>query len=408
MPLVSADGTPFDAKETKNRSVDELVREGILPDIPSLYRDGSDTALLISHAHQDHFGFMKYINPSCQVYLGLGTRLLIELSNTFNGNKWTIKNANRIEHVKQFPIGDMDITPYLMDHAAFDAYAFLIEAGGKSLFYSGDFRMHGRKAKIFNFLRYGFKKSVDYLLLEGTTIGRTNEPFPTESELEEDFVKTFKQTKGIILVYASGQNIDRLVTIYRACKRCDKIFLVDFYTANVLETINRNINKNIPFPCEENFPEIKVYFPGKLTSLMNIRGKKAETIDPFKKQIISKKELDAKADKLVMLVRPSVQENLERYLHKYDDGCFIYSMWSGYKTQSGKDKNFLDFIAGKGMPIIDIHTSGHADLPGLRRMVEAVKPKHIVPIHTFEGDRYAELFPGIDVRRVDDRETVEM
>ena len=404
MPLVNPDKTPFDARETESRSRDELIREKILPDIPSLYQDGSKTALLISHAHQDHYGLMKHINPSCPVYLGSGTQVLIELTNTFTDKKWTIQNAKHIDHNKSFMLGDIKVTPYLMDHAAFDAYAFLFEADEKSLFYSGDFRMHGRKAEIFGWFSANFKKSVDYLLLEGTTIGRSEEPFPTESELEEEFVKTFKQTKGINLIYASGQNIDRLVTIYRACKKCGKIFLIDFYIANVLKAINK-INKNIPCPSTKDFPEIKVYYPRRLTKRMI--GKKAETVYPFKKYKIGKDERDEKADKLVMMVRPTVQNDLERYLNKYSDGCFIYSMWGGYKTKPGDTKDFLDFIASKGMPIRDdIHTSGHADLSGLKGMVDAVKPKKIVPIHTFEGNSYEELFSN--VIRINDRETVEI
>jgi ribonuclease J len=90
MPLVNPDQTPFDARETDNRSREELIQEGILPDIPSLYQDGSNTALLISHAHQDHYGLMKHINPSCPVWLGFGTQLLIELTNTFVDNKWSV------------------------------------------------------------------------------------------------------------------------------------------------------------------------------------------------------------------------------------------------------------------------------------------------------------------------------
>ena len=42
-------------------------------------------------------------------------------------------------------IGPFVITPYLVDHSAFDAYSLLVEAGGRRLFYSGDFRAHGRK-----------------------------------------------------------------------------------------------------------------------------------------------------------------------------------------------------------------------------------------------------------------------
>jgi ribonuclease J len=137
---------------------------------------------------------------------------------------------------------------------------------------------------------------------------------------------------------------------------------------------------------------------------MEDAGLRAETAYQFAYYNISIDKLDNLADRLVILVRPSVKYDLERYLHKYTDGCFIYSMWGGYKSHPGKTKDFLDFITDKGMPIKDIHTSGHADLTGLKRMVEAVMPKHIVPIHTFEGDRYKELFEGYDIVRLEDKQ----
>jgi ribonuclease J len=340
------------------------------------------------------------------VWLGFSTQLLIELTNTFADNKWTIHNAHHLKHDKKFKIGDIEITPYLMDHAAFDAYAFLIEADGKSLLYSGDFRLHGRKSRFFDWFCSNIKQGIDYLLLEGSTIGRTDKPFSTESELEEEFVKTFKKTKGIDLVFISGQNIDRLVTIYRASRRCNKMFLIDFYTANVLKTLNKKAKAQIPFPSRETFPDIRVYYPSSLTKRMIKLGKEPETIYPFTSHKIGKDELDNLAGKLVMVVRPSVQRDLASYVHGFSDVFFIYSMWEGYKTRPGPVKDFLDFISGKGMPIKDIHTSGHADLTGLKKMVEAVKPKHLVPIHTFEADRYGELFEGTQVRMVNDKEIV--
>jgi len=406
MPLVNPDNTPFDAREAEKRSRDELIKDGILPDIPSLYQDGSNTALLISHAHQDHYGLMNHISPSCPVYLGFGTQLLIELTNTFADKKWNINNSNHIKNGKIFKIGDIEITPYRMDHAAFDAYAFLVEANGKRLFYSGDFRLHGRKSNDFEWFCANVKRPVDYLLLEGSSIGRTDKPFPTEEELEDQFTEAFKQTKGINLVYVSGQNIDRLKTIYQACRRSHKLFLVDFYVANVLKTLNKKADNSIPFPSRETYPDIRVYYPTFLTKRMIELGKDAETVYPFRVQKLGKDELDKMANQLVMIVRPSVQFDLEHYLHKYDDGCFIYSMWDGYKTKPGRTKDFLDFIAGKKMPIIDIHTSGHADLLGLKRLVEAVNPKHIVPIHTFESKQYAELFNGFDVVIANDKDEI--
>ena len=73
---------------------------------------------------------------------------------------------------KPFGIGPFRITPYLVDHSAFDAYALMVEADGKRVFYSGDFRAHGRKAALFERLVRSPPKDIDALLMEGTTLGR--------------------------------------------------------------------------------------------------------------------------------------------------------------------------------------------------------------------------------------------
>ena len=124
------------------------------------------------------------------------------------------------------------------------------------MFYSGDFRTHGRKAKAFDWFSYNVERNVDYLLLEGTTVGRIDQHFATENEIETELVNTFQAGKGINLIYTSGQNIDRLVSIYRACKRTGKTLAVDFYIANVLKDLSDF--GAIPYPSKK-FPEIKVF-----------------------------------------------------------------------------------------------------------------------------------------------------
>ena len=75
--------------------------------------------------------------------MGEATHKIIELNNLFTPQENIIENPEYFEMEKQFQIRDISVTAYWMDHSAFDAYAFLIEADGKSIFYSGDFRGHG-------------------------------------------------------------------------------------------------------------------------------------------------------------------------------------------------------------------------------------------------------------------------
>jgi ribonuclease J len=401
MPLVNFDRTAFDPRKVNTLKHDELTDRGILPDIPSLFQDGSNTALLISHAHLDHYGLINYVSPGCPIYLGEATLKLIELTNAFINRDWAIKNPRHFESGKPFAIGDITITPYLMDHAAFDAYAFMIQANGKSLFYSGDFRIHGRKKKAFDWFSYHVEKGADYLLLEGTSIGRQNTNFPSEDDIEASLVETFKQTDGINLIYCSGQNIDRLVSTYRACKRTGKTFVIDFYIANVLADLAK-LGYGLPYPSK-GFPEIKVRFPSALVKMIINRGK-GELAYRFKGYKIATPEIVSQYKNVVVTVRPSMTNDITKF-KKLAGGTLIYSQWGGYKKEKYVG-DFLEYLSGKGMTIQDIHTSGHADLAGLKKMAEALQPKRIVPIHTFEGDEYGKLFPGTNVAMINDREEV--
>ena len=75
------------------------------------------------------------------------------------------------------------------------------------------------------------------MLMEGSSLGRLADEkrFPTEKALERTFIERFKATPGMVLVACSAQNIDRVVTIYRAAKQTGRTFIIDAYAAEILK-----------------------------------------------------------------------------------------------------------------------------------------------------------------------------
>ena len=45
------------------------------------------------------------------------------------------------------------------------------------------------------------------------------------------------------------------------------------------------------------------------------------------------------------------------------------------------------------------HASGHAFITDLQRLVGALAPTRVVPIHSFAGDRFEHFFPRVERRR---------
>ena len=156
------------------------------------------------------------------------------------------------------------------DHSAFDSYSLSVKAGDKGIFYSGDFRSHGRKAGAFKWFTHNTPQKINYLLLEGTAIGRQTVLFKTESEIESELEVISRQAGKIILLYTSGQNIDRLVSAYMACMRTGRIMVVDVYVATILKELSSFAG--IPFPSE-HFKNLGVMFPYYTSRRLKNEGK---------------------------------------------------------------------------------------------------------------------------------------
>lgn len=401
MPLVNKSGNSFDFTPYKNLSIRELVNQGILPDVKNAYSANPEIdGVIISHSHADHYGLMQYLNKEIPIWLGEATHRILELNNIFLRQNNKILNPKYFEIEKPFNVGNFTITAYWVDHSAFDSYSFLIEAENKRIFYSGDFRSHGRKSKVYKWFLHNAPQNIDYLLIEGTTIGRKRENPKTEEDIKVELTKLFKRSVSINYIYTSSQNIDRLVSIYKACLRSHKTLVVDVYTANVLEVLSNFAG--LPSP-RKGFSNLKVLFPNRLTTSLFKRGY-GQTANKFSKTKITKDEISQNPSDYVVLVRPSMKNDLGKIIA--DNGNLIYSMWEGYKEQTTTHQ-FIDWLKSKNFTIHDIHTSGHADIGTLKEFADTLAPKSILPIHTFNKKDYKNIFSQ-DIIELNDNETLNI
>ncbi len=403
-PLVNKNDTPFRMEDFKGESGPDLVSQGVLPDVAGLYEwdkeSSAPDALLISHAHIDHYGFYFLVRRDISFYLGEGTKKLIDLTALFTSQKGSISRYRHFTSGVPFECGAFKVTPYLMDHSAFDAYAFLIEAEDKRALYSGDFREHGRKGGAFEWFLANCPRGIDALLLEGTMLGREGAPPISEIDIENRAAKLIEESRGITLFYASGQNIDRLVSFYKACKRTGKTLVVDIYTAHILQALHGRAK--IPYPSDR-YPEIAVFYPFWLSRRIAQEGRKDLLYD-FKRSKISREEISNDPGQIVMLVRPSMVSDLER-LGGLEGGTFIYSLWEGYLKEESA-RRLTGFAEANGMAIHYLHTSGHASAETLRKVVQGIEPKYVVPIHTFHPESYKGL--GAEVHIIGDEEILSL
>ncbi len=371
-------GLPLDAR---------LDHETWLPAIAGLATgdDPSLLGILISHGHPDHYGRVPSASEKVPRYIGEDAHRILKEAAFFAPTGVDLKPAGFLHDRRPFEIGPFKVTPYLSDHSAFDAYGVLIEAGGRRLYYSGDLRGHGRKAAVFERLLRD-PPAADVLLLEGTRIAELTSSargLETEKEVEDAAFQLFRQTNGVALALYSAQNIDRLVSLYKAAKRADRLFVLDLYGATIAAATNR------PTIPQASWAGVGVFVP--LSQRIRVKREGAfDRIAPIRSARLYPEQLAEIADRVVLTFRASMSAELAR-AKCLAGASALWSMWPGYlERPSGVElRSWLD---RHDIPLTIAHASGHATVADLKRLVAAMSPARVVPIHTAAPELFLDRF----------------
>ncbi len=363
-------GRPLDAPE-------EEVN-GLVPS--TLDRERPVAGVLLSHPHQDHYGLLDELPASWPVYCGKAAESLIRLTSGIF-EKVPPQQFRNWESNVSFELGPFRITPFLTDHSAFDAYMLLIEVGDCRLLYSGDFRIHGRKSALVSRMMASPPPSIDVLIMEGTNLG-SDKPCSSEEELEQRYIDLFKSTTGRVFVAWSAQNVDRTVTLFRACakKGVGRTLVVDLYTAEVMEMLARF--GKLPHP---DWGNIKVVVTRALARMYEKTGRE----DFVKRMLpygISARALVDNPSKWVVMTRKSLLKDFERNgVVPNPTDAWSWSLWRGYLNE-GDGVLLRDWFESRGCPACHIHTSGHASPADLREFARRINPKLLIPVHGVAWD----------------------
>lgn len=338
---------------------------------------GEADAVLVTHYHLDHIGLIHRLPEGTPVYMGKTAHDIFKAANDYSDRELDFSVRYYKDKVP-FTIKDLRITPFLCDHSAFDSYMILIESRGESVLYTGDFRANGR-LDYDEFLKQ--LPNVDTLIIEGTNLTRELDiENIQESLLEKIAVKAMSRHKGPAFIIMSAMNIDRLTTACNAAKKSNRIFLQDIYTAMIASAAQNKYT----YLCTKDSARVFV------TDNNKVRYRKLFAFGKYKisRQAISK-------ENYLMCIRPSMLDYLKKLndIQSFQDGILFYGMWKGYKDKKAM-KELLDFMISRGVRIHTLHTSGHADSKTIDRLIDAVSPNTIMPVHT-ENQKWFDRYRSI-------------
>lgn len=338
--------------------------------------NGNCAAVLFTHNHGDHVGQLKNIRDGIPLYMGSFAKdvLLATLPKTHTSLKLRVEQAKSFMPGKRFRIGDIFITPFSVDHSACDSYMLLIEADEKKILHTGDFRLHGFRGKAISKILDKLIGKVDTLILEGTTLSRTDTKLMTERELQQK-VKTHTEHYKYVFVLCASTNLERICAFSKAVPQ-GKYFICDEYQDSLLDLMQQHWGEYSPL-----YRNIKkITYGENLLSRFREKG-------------------------FLMMVRDNrkFREIIRNFAP--EQSIILYSMWDGYRTRPGSTiPDFLN-LAGRWD---SLHTSGHASQKDIQMVIEKANPDMIIPIHTDNPDMLQAICPNRNIVILNDGEEVSV
>jgi ribonuclease J len=335
-----------------------------LPDLQTQYDFSNTSAVFLSHYRADYSTLTHGLLENVPVYTGKLTGRITAAAAKYKAGK-PCEFAGFYESGVPITVGEIRVTPYPVDDLIYDGFLLLIETDGKKVLYTGDYRANSRKR--FEEVLKGLSEKVDLLICERGVIAKEDVSLVTERDVEEKAAKLIEDKKGPVFILQDLTDFDRAASMYFAAKRSKRVFLEDLYLSQLASAAGDAM------PNPAGWTGVRAY----LTS-----GYKE---DHFRYKMftelprLSKSELVTQ--KYVMCIRTTMKKFMKSLFQEkgFRNGLLINTLpegsWNNTETQE-----FLSFASGKGLEVVTLRSSGHADAMALKALVNTVKPAKIVPV----------------------------
>ncbi len=364
--------------DNEGNTIDNLATKDAVEKITT----GID-AILYTHYHGDHVGLSNLVpkDKNIKQYIGdVAQKISIakhERLGKIDGREQlseeevqTFKSMIPMKAAYKVIIGDITVTPYFVSHSAYESFMFLIEADGKRILHTGDFRDHGYLGCGLEPMLNTHVKQVDVLITEGTMTSRTDTP-QHENILQQKLKQLMCQYKNVFVI-SSSTDMERLATISAAHKEiktgapliCDEYqkTLLDIFTKHAAHKEKKglfNFSDAITFESRTANP----WGPNGFTMLFRCTDKYNSWLDKLLPKL------------------------------KQEETVLIFSRWGEYINPNSQHaiKSYCDMVA-RFKNVEKLHTSGHASTECLAKVCTITNPTTaIIPIHSEKSSEYYKL-----------------
>jgi ribonuclease J len=340
----------------------------VLPEMTYLAeKAGGVRAVVLTHGHEDHVGALPYLLRVAKVKEIWATRLTLGLIKS----KLDEHGLLRASEMREAEIGvPIDLGPFhiefvRMAHSIPDSAALAIEAEGKLIVHTGDYKLDhtpidGQKTDVGRLAELG-NRGVDLLLGDSTNAER---PGVTQSErvVGEAFRQIFPLRTGRILVSSFASNVHRV----------QQAIDVGVDLGRKVAIVGRSMRKNANIARNLGFMDVS---DGVLMSPQELRE-----LPPREQLIIC---TGSQGEPMSAMTRIAYNDHPAVSVERGDTVIISAKPVPGNELRVHDAINRLAKTGAEVLhqEIAPVHVSGHGNAEELRTILSLVRPKAVMPVH---------------------------
>ncbi|MFZ5365722.1 MAG: ribonuclease J [Patescibacteria group bacterium] len=342
------------------RGVDLLI-----PDVSYLLpKKQKIKGLIISHGHDDHIGALPYILPKLGKIPVFGSKWALALAREKLSEFGFGANFQEISEGKKLFLGNFQIEFIEVTHSIPETMHLVISTPIGIFYHAADFKLDltpvmGKPTDQNLIVQVG-KRGVFCLLSDCLRAER--EGFtPSEAKLQEMFEREIEKTLGKFFVTTMSSNISRLKQAIEVSQRHKrKVVLVGrSVEENVAQALKLSYLKfppNLFLSVKEarRFPALGLTFL--------VAGSQGQPGSALEKIVAGEHEVKIERGDKVVFSTDYIPGN----------EAAIYALIDEIMRQGG-EVSYADVTS-------DVHVSGHGSSSDLKKLIEMVKPKFVLPI----------------------------
>jgi ribonuclease J len=346
----------------------------VVPDISYLVENKAHVrGIILTHAHMDHIGGLPWILNEIKVPVYATEFTLAYVEGNLEENQ-LLDETDLVEIVpkEKFTIGPFTIEPIHVTHSVVDAIALAIETPVGVVIHTGDFKidlspLDGKLFDLHTFAEYG-KRGVLALLQDSTNVERTGYT-PSEAAVIPRLDEIFSRTKKKLFFSCFSSSIYRIriaLDLARAHNR--KVAIIGRSMIESTEIAQDLGYIDIPQGLIINPNQMRDYTPEQLMVL--ISGTQGEPMSALSRAAVDNhKHATIDAGDTVVLSSRVIPGN-EKSIFRVIDHLYR------------RDANVIYDNGSNGL----IHVSGHGSQEEMRLLINLVRPKFFIPVHSNYGN----------------------